>query len=271
MALNGKHQACPICGGKDRFRFDDKDGRGTYYCNNCGAGDGFALVMGVKGVTFREAASLVREAVPGAQLVQVQAKPDHRARLRKLYAQSTAAGDEVRRYLTGRGIIEVPHSLREIARVKYYDDGKAFGEYPAMAAIISNVRGEPVTLHLTYLHQGKKAPVQSPKKIISGGIQGGAVRLYPATDRVAVAEGIETALAARQRFGWPAWATVTAGGMESLELPGSIRHVLVCGDNDRSYTGHAAAYALAKRLVGEGRNVEVRIPDEAGTDWADHV
>ncbi|MBO2604544.1 hypothetical protein I6M34_15755 [Shewanella algae] len=25
---DNKHQACPVCGGKDRFRFDDKDERG---------------------------------------------------------------------------------------------------------------------------------------------------------------------------------------------------------------------------------------------------
>ena len=27
--LTGKHGPCPICGGKDRFRFDNKNGRGT--------------------------------------------------------------------------------------------------------------------------------------------------------------------------------------------------------------------------------------------------
>lgn len=25
-ALSGKHGPCPLCGGRDRFRFDDKDG-----------------------------------------------------------------------------------------------------------------------------------------------------------------------------------------------------------------------------------------------------
>ncbi|WP_296818027.1 primase-helicase zinc-binding domain-containing protein [Thiobacillus sp.] len=28
--LSGRHTACPVCGGKDRFRFDDKEGRGTF-------------------------------------------------------------------------------------------------------------------------------------------------------------------------------------------------------------------------------------------------
>lgn len=32
----GHHGACPACGGKDRFRLDDKAGRGTWFCNQCG-------------------------------------------------------------------------------------------------------------------------------------------------------------------------------------------------------------------------------------------
>ncbi|WP_141028459.1 primase-helicase zinc-binding domain-containing protein, partial [Salmonella enterica] len=36
----GHHGACPACGGKDRFRLDDKAGRGTWFCNQCGHGDG---------------------------------------------------------------------------------------------------------------------------------------------------------------------------------------------------------------------------------------
>ena len=35
---------CPMCGGKDRFRFDDKGGRGTWICSQCGAGDEIELV-----------------------------------------------------------------------------------------------------------------------------------------------------------------------------------------------------------------------------------
>ncbi|WP_245911073.1 primase-helicase zinc-binding domain-containing protein [Neisseria iguanae] len=31
--------------GKDRFRYDDLDGQGTFFCNQYGAGDGFSLIM----------------------------------------------------------------------------------------------------------------------------------------------------------------------------------------------------------------------------------
>jgi len=42
--LRNQHGPCPICGGKDRFRFDDRDGSGSYYCNQCGPGVGIILV-----------------------------------------------------------------------------------------------------------------------------------------------------------------------------------------------------------------------------------
>jgi putative DNA primase/helicase len=58
-ALSGKHTACPMCGGKDRFRFDDREGRGTYFCSGCGAGDGVQLAMCVTGLGFRDAAAEV--------------------------------------------------------------------------------------------------------------------------------------------------------------------------------------------------------------------
>src|SRR5215469_17297426 len=47
--LQNKHGPCPICGGRDRFRFDDKNGEGTYYCNQCGAGCGLILIRKLRG------------------------------------------------------------------------------------------------------------------------------------------------------------------------------------------------------------------------------
>lgn len=57
--IKNRHQACPVCGGADRFRFDDKEGRGTWFCNQCGAGDGLKLVEKVFGVSASEAAGKV--------------------------------------------------------------------------------------------------------------------------------------------------------------------------------------------------------------------
>ena len=56
--LTDRHSACPGCGGKDRFRFDDKNGDGTWLCSGGGdfqSGDGIALLMHVRGWEWKEA------------------------------------------------------------------------------------------------------------------------------------------------------------------------------------------------------------------------
>ncbi|HIB1548836.1 TPA: primase-helicase zinc-binding domain-containing protein, partial [Salmonella enterica subsp. enterica serovar Muenchen] len=52
-----KHAPCPACGGADRFRFDD-NGRGSFICNQCGAGDGLDLIKKVNNCDTTEAAQL---------------------------------------------------------------------------------------------------------------------------------------------------------------------------------------------------------------------
>lgn len=53
-AKKNQHGPCPICGGKDRFRCDDKQGKGTWFCNQCGAGDGFELIVKSRGIDRSE-------------------------------------------------------------------------------------------------------------------------------------------------------------------------------------------------------------------------
>jgi len=61
--LTDKHQPCPLCGGKDRYRFDNQNGTGSWFCNKCGgpsqsggAGNGIDLLMRRTGWSFAEAA-----------------------------------------------------------------------------------------------------------------------------------------------------------------------------------------------------------------------
>ena len=73
--LRNRHGPCPICGGKDRFRFDDKEGKGTWICNRCGSGDGAELVKRVKRVEFREAAKMIENASGGVSVRAAQKSP----------------------------------------------------------------------------------------------------------------------------------------------------------------------------------------------------
>ncbi|WAU73102.1 primase-helicase zinc-binding domain-containing protein [Acinetobacter sp. TR11] len=49
-----KKTPCPACGGRDRFWYDDKNGNGDYFCQQCSAGDGFSLIQKVTGLSFPE-------------------------------------------------------------------------------------------------------------------------------------------------------------------------------------------------------------------------
>jgi len=71
VPANGKHGPCPGCGGHDRFRFDNKDGGGSFICSQGGegtlSGDGFYLVQHVRHCNAADALALVRDVVmPGA-------------------------------------------------------------------------------------------------------------------------------------------------------------------------------------------------------------
>src|SRR5690554_6570736 len=74
--LTRRHCACPMCGGTDRFRYDNKEGRGTWICNQCGAGDGFDLAMRVTGMGFADLAERVRELVQNVQPDKAKQKPE---------------------------------------------------------------------------------------------------------------------------------------------------------------------------------------------------
>ena len=169
--------------------------------------------------------------------------------------------------------------LRVHPALPYYETsegGRLVGTFPALIARVTDLQGRAVTLHRTFLAAdgSGKAPVHSPKKLCSppvvNSLRGAAIHLYHAADRLAVGEGLETALAVRILTGLPAWSCVSAHGLETAALPRGLGELTVAGDNDPHGVGERAAHRLAQRAQREGVPVvKVSVPKRTGADWLD--
>lgn len=271
--LKNKHGPCPICAGTDRFRFDDKNGTGTYYCSGCGAGDGMALAMKATGKSFKETAQEIDKIVGTVSAEKVtDIKRDPAIALRKLMAGAVdPKGTPVEKYLASRGLSLPEAAVKYNPKVAYYEGGKFVKNYPAMLAIFANQNGAPNSLHITYLTpEGTKAKVDTVRKIMTPKepLAGGAIRLFKQSNVMGVAEGIETALAASQMDDLPVWACANANMLERWNPPEGVEWVHIYADNDKNYTGQAVAYKLANRLSLAGVRVLVCVPEIFG-DWND--
>lgn len=128
-----------------------------------------------------------------------------------------------------------------------------------------NAKGLLVTLHQTFITTGGcKAPISPHKKLLpvskQGATRGSAIRLAISGEILLLAEGIETALACMISTDLPCWATISAAGMISVEVPRGVKEALIMADLDRSGTGAKAAKKLAKRLCKRGIKVKIVFP-----------
>lgn len=249
---NGRNEqrvACPHCAkGKRDTALGVNLERGCFHCFRCGwsgrAGDSEKPLPRVTRIEDPAIAERKRE------------------RLRKLWAEAVPlthpAAHTVRRYLTARGLGELllkpPAALRAHPSLSYFDGGE-IDRFPAMLALFSGPKSEPVTLHATYLRRDgtTKAAVSAPKKLLQvpmrGSTRGGAIQLFPcAQGTLGIAEGIETALSLKLLQSVPVWAAGCADKLEQVRLPRSLRRLYIAADLDEHGKGERSAQALAKRV-----------------------
>lgn len=273
--LTNKHGACPLCGGKDRFRFDDRDGEGTYYCNQCGAGVGLILVRKKHGWDFRTACAeidkLIGKGTPPsrpAATADLKKQEKRKARIERRLAEATDSR-VVDAFLRKRRLTVTSPVLRGHPACPYYDDDRHFvSRFPAVVAPILSADGSLESAALIYC-----ASAPEPRKKFLPAINTisrGAVRLHqPENGHLGIAEGIATALAARQLFGVPTWAALSDSGLKAWSPPLGIKRVTIFADHDKNHAGPAAAYALAYRLTRDGIIADVQMPTVLGADFAD--
>ena len=297
----GHHVSCPVHGGKsgDGFRLFKtyvQDGGGI--CNSCGGkSNGFAVLSWLKGYAFKDAVREVSNWIRGGSdmaAVPIKRKLppapveviDYAGALAKInevwLASKPIQGTVAELYLAKRGIFRenIPPSLRFHPGLKFWDpkEKKDYGVFPCMLAPVKDKNGLILSIHRTFLTpEGDKAPVPEPKKLMAkcADLGGSAIKLWTPRDVLGLAEGIETALAARAIARIPVWSCVSAVLMELVEIPESVRHVVIWADLDRTRRGEIAADKIADRIAEMGKTVEIVLPNgpipenKKGVDWLD--
>ncbi|MDF3882672.1 primase-helicase zinc-binding domain-containing protein [Cupriavidus basilensis] len=304
--LTGKPGPCPMCGGNDRFTYDNKSGRGDWVCRQCAngnpmAGDAILLICRYTGMSFLELAHVV-EGGPAPAIV----RPAHPAirnrgmtdtakaqRIERVWssAKPLVPGDGAMRYLAARvpGLVAPRPSALRLAMMDYRHEGAVLGRYPTIVAQFTLPDGRMATVHRTTLDQAKPAKaviVTADGEILPAKrndvtalpLAGGAVRLMPPRDGVlGVAEGLETAYAAHMLYGVPTWNCLNRVLLHRFVVPQGMGihtlHIFADFDEVDPKTGKspgmADALALAKRIRGEGLTVHVHRPMVRGTDFCD--
>lgn len=179
-----------------------------------------------------------------------------------------APGDPVDRYLRGRlpMLRQVPDVIRHHPALEYFEpspgQGRAIshGRHPVMVCKVVDATGQFRTVHRTYLRgDGSKLclrsalgqPLAARKLMPSVRSSGAAVRLTDAfAEHLAIAEGVETALAGCLLSGIPTWSVLSASGIASFVPPADVRILTVFADNDLpDAQGRRAGIDAVARLV----------------------
>ncbi|ECA7458336.1 DNA primase [Salmonella enterica subsp. enterica serovar Bareilly] len=266
--IKNRHQSCPVCGGSDRFRFDDKEGRGTWFCNQCGAGDGLKLVEKVFGVSASEAAGKVNAVTgnlpPVAPEVIAAAEAETEADRKAAAALAVRLMDKTRpatgnAYLTRKGF---PALECLTLTAVHKTGGVTFRAGDVVVPLYDNT-GALVNLQLINS--------EGLKRTLKGGQVKGACHVIEgkkqAGKRLWIAEGYATALTVHHLTGETVMVALSSVNLLSLASLARQKHpacqIVLAADRDLNGNGQSKAAAAADACEGI-----VALPPVFG-DWND--
>lgn len=280
-----KHTACPACGGTDRFRFDD-NGRGSFICNQCGAGDGLDLIKKVNHCDTTEAAQLAAD-VLGIDYRAVQTDPaaasQRREQLeadrqrREQERQQQAAEDaEQRRATFTRLYAEMRQNVTLGESV--YLMSKGFGglSFPILpdGSLLLALVGDTgdVTAAQTISPQGEK-------RLLTGSAKRGAYYAVNAPEQpqsVLIAEGLATALSVHlMRPDALTVAAIDAGNLlpvaEVMRRKYPEAQITIAADNDQHGDNQPNIGKTAAEKAAAAVSGWVSLPPtDHKADWNDY-
>lgn len=266
-----RRSGCPVCGGKDRFRFDDQEGRGTWLCNQCGkdgkcgAGDGLSLYQKATGQTMGEAihylasylglsgqmttadyARIEKQRQKAAKAAEQQRQKDASQR-----AAAAALAQQMEREAVGCMAEQVPYLARKglsgfgvEVLAHDYDRHKA----GSLLVVLFNIDGVTTSAEIIDSEGRKMALAGGQKK-------GSAAYIEPLGDSLpenaahcGVVEGYATGLSVRALTGWPVFCGMSKAGL--MDAARIARYncpkaqIVVCGDSGAEQEAREAAEAV---------------------------
>jgi putative DNA primase/helicase len=305
----GRTRAEARFGRKGSLKVNLKGGRGQWFDFEAGqGGDALDLIGYAQGCGKADALRWAREFLGGSALAPAAraapavpaADEAHRRRVKAVRLAGAAvsiAGTPAASYLAARGIAAATlagvQDLGFLADLAHSFDATGARRCggPVMLATVRDGAGVVAAVHCTWLAMKAygpwvKAAFDPPRKMF-GAVAGGAVRLHPVDDgTLGLAEGIESALSARQLFGVPVWAALSCGNLARATLPDGVERVRLFADGDEPRLaehiggeplgpGTQAGKAMAKavgawRRAGRAVSIEAPEPVAGGKrDWND--
>ena len=266
--IKNRHQDCPVCGGSDRFRFDDKEGRGTWFCNQCGAGDGLKLVEKVFGMNASEAAGKVNAVTgnlpPVAPEVIAAAEAETEADRKAAAALAVRLMEKTRpasgnAYLTRKGF---PDRECPVLTVTHKTGGVTFRAGDVVVPLYDDT-GALVNLQLI--------SSDGLKRTLKGGAVKGACHTIEGKKQAGkhlwIAEGYATALTVHHLTGETVMVALSSVNLLSLASLVRQKHpacqIVLAADRDLNGDGQTKAAAAAETCEGI-----VALPPVFG-DWND--
>ncbi|EJC3595753.1 toprim domain-containing protein [Salmonella enterica] len=266
--IKNRHQSCPVCGGSDRFRFDDKEGRGTWFCNQCGAGDGLKLVEKVFGVTPSEAAGKVNavtgnlspvapEVIAVAEAETVADRKAASGLAAKLMEKTRPATSNA--YLTRKGF----HALECLTLTAIHKTGGVMFRAGDVVVPLYDDTGALVNLQLIN--------ADGLKRTLKGGQVKGACHVIEgkkqAGKRLWIAEGYATALTVHHLTSETVMVALSSVNLLSLASLARQKspacQIVLAADRDLNCDGQSKAAVAADACEGV-----VALPPVFG-DWND--
>lgn len=184
-------------------------------------------------------------------------------------------GTPAEAYLRARalhlGVLGELADLRFHPRCSWHEDNEhpdySPGGCPTLLAAFRSIETDQiVAIHRIRVDVPRLWPKTFRKML--GPVKSAAVKLARVTDILAIAEGVETAMAANQMGHGPAWAVGSAIAVERFPVLVGIRRLVLLEENNS--TSRNAVAVCARRWVDAGREV-FRIVPEHGDDLNDEL